>query len=59
MNERCKVEMVATVFGFYDPERESLEDAQDRLVIEAEMAVNKVGYIRMHVRGKHREAKAR
>ncbi len=47
--QRCKVDIEATVFGFYNPEEESLAEAQDRITMEAEMAVNRGGIIRMHV----------
>lgn len=48
MIQRCKVEIKATIMGFYDPSKESLECAQERIVLEAEMAANKSGEIRMH-----------
>ena len=50
MKQRFSIEVRATVYGFYDPNEESLENAQERIAMKTEMSVNNTGELRMHLR---------
>ncbi len=49
MKKRCEVKITARVFGFYDPDQESVKEAEDRIGLTIEMAANASGEIRMHL----------